>query len=311
MSKIAIIGCGFVGSTIAYTLACTGFATEIVLVDIDRNKAEGDALDISHGMSLIKPVDVYAGEISDIKGADIVVVTAGINRSPNKSRLELVRDNVEIYKNLIPKLMKANDTGIYIIVSNPVDILTYVAGKISSLPQNRIIGSGTVLDSSRFRYLLSSELNIDPRNVHGYIIGEHGDSELAAWSATNVSGMSIEDYCEMIGFNLNNEVKSKIENDVRKSGFHVIKKKGATYYAVSLAVIRIIECIIRNENSILPVSTLINGQYGVTDVALSLPTVVHSDGAGRVLEINLEECEIEAFRKSADLMKQIIKEVGF
>lgn len=311
MSKIAIIGCGFVGSTISYTLAFTGFASEIVLIDVDKNKAEGDALDISHGISLIKPVYVYPGDIEDVKGADIIVITAGKNRTPGKNRLELVKENIEIYKELIPRLEKINSEAIYLIVSNPVDILTYVTGKISSIPSSKIIGSGTVLDTSRFRYLLSREINVDPRNIHGYIIGEHGDSQLATWSTTSVSSMNVEKYCKAIGFDLNTKLKSEIENNVRLSGAEVIEKKGATYYAIALAVIRIIECIIRNEKSILPVSTLINGEYGITEVALSLPTIISSNGVLKTLEIDLNEDEIKAFLESASKLKNIIKEVGF
>ena len=311
MSKIAIIGCGFVGSTIGYTLACSGFAREIVLIDLDRNKAEGDALDIAHGMPLIKPVEIYSGGIEDVKGANIIVITAGINRTPEKSRLELVKDNVEIYKNLIPRLVNVNSDAIYLIVSNPVDILTYVTQKISGLPKGKVIGSGTVLDSSRFRYLLSKEIGVDPRNIHGYIIGEHGDSELATWSTTTVSGMGIDDYCKTVGFNLTNEVKLNIEDSVRKSGFEVINKKGATYYAIALAVIRVIECIIRDEKSILTVSSLINGEYGVEDVALSLPSLVSREGVVKTLELKLNDDEIRAFTESANIIKKITKEVGF
>ncbi len=311
MSKIAIIGCGFVGSTIGYTLACSGITREIVLIDLDKDKAEGDALDIAHGVPLIKPVEIYSGGIEDVKDASIIVITAGINRTPEKTRLELVKDNVEIYKNLIPKLVKVNSDAIYLIVSNPVDILTYVTQKISGLPKEKVIGSGTVLDSSRFRYLLSKEVEVDPRNIHGYIIGEHGDSEIATWSKTTVSGMLIDDYCKTIGFNLTNEIKSKIEDNVRKSGFEVINKKGATYYAIALAVIRVIECIIRDEKSILTVSSIINGEYGVENVALSLPSIVSKDGVAKTLELNLNDDEIRGFRESANIIKKIIKEVGF
>ncbi|KMT21171.1 L-lactate dehydrogenase [Clostridium cylindrosporum] len=311
MSKVAIIGCGFVGSTIAYTLAHTGLAREIVLIDINNDKAEGEALDIGHGIPLIKPVEIYSGSIKDVKDADVIVITAGKNRTPGKTRLELALDNVNIFKDLIPKLVAENNKAIYLIVSNPVDVLTYITCKISGLPSSKVIGSGTMLDSSRFRYLLSNELDIDARNIHGYIIGEHGDSEVATWSSTNISGIDIDDYCKMVGIKLDEDIKDKIENNIKTAGSEVINKKGATYYAISLAVIRIIECIVRDEKSILEVSSLIQGQYGIEDVSLSLPTIISSNGVERALEIKLDDEEMKSFRESAEIMKKTIKDVGF
>lgn len=309
MSKVSIIGSGFVGATTAYTLALSGTVTDIVLIDINKDKAEGDALDISHGVPLISPVEVYAGDYEDAKGSDIIIITAGAAQKPGETRLDLVKKNTAIFKDMVAKLLKVNDKAIYLIVTNPVDILTYITYRISGLPYGRVLGSGTVLDSSRFRYLLSRHCNIDPRNIHGYIIGEHGDTELAAWSITNIAGTPIDNYCNLCGKACEKDFRDEIFEDVVKAAYKIIDKKGATYYAVALAVRRIVEAIFRNENSILTVSSPLTGQYGVTDVALSLPSIVGQSGVVKVLDLPLSDEEIKAFRNSADTMKRVIKEL--
>ncbi|WP_442878399.1 L-lactate dehydrogenase [Clostridium sp.] len=311
MSKIGIIGCGFVGSTIAYTLAVTGLVNEIVIVDLNKEKADGDALDISHGISLVKPIDIYAGDISDLKDCNIIVLTAGVNRVPSSSRLELTRDNVNIFKSLIPEIASVNEDAIYLVVSNPVDVLTYVTHKILGKDHRKVIGSGTVLDSSRYRYILSRCLDIDPRNIHAYIIGEHGDTEFPVWSSTSICGMSLSEYCAFAGNSLTCDNKIEIEKQVRGCGMEIIKKKGATYYAVAMSVMRIIECILRDERSILPVSSLINGCYGIRDVSLSLPTILSSDGVDKVIETTLSDSEINKLIHSANTLKEVIRGVGF
>ncbi|WKV10057.1 L-lactate dehydrogenase [Thermoanaerobacterium sp. CMT5567-10] len=309
MSKVAIIGSGFVGATSAFTLALSGTVTDIVLVDLNKDKAIGDALDISHGIPLIQPVNVYAGDYKDIEGADVVVVTAGAAQKPGESRLDLVKKNTSIFKSMIPELLKYNDKAIYLIVTNPVDILTYVTYKIAKLPWGRVFGSGTVLDSSRFRYLLSKHCNIDPRNVHGRIIGEHGDTEFAAWSITNISGITFNEYCNLCGQACNTNFREEVENEVVNAAYKIIDKKGATYYAVAVAVRRIVECIIRDENSILTVSSPLNGQYGVRDVSLSLPSIVGKNGVARILDLPLADYEVEKFRRSASVMADVIKQL--
>jgi L-lactate dehydrogenase len=309
MSKISIIGSGFVGATTAYTLALSGIAKTIVLIDINKDKAEGDALDISHGVPFISPVELYAGDYSDVSGSDIIIITAGAAQKPGETRLDLVKRNTMIFKDIVAKLIKVNDTAIYLIVTNPVDILTYVTYKISGLPYGRVLGSGTVLDSARFRYLLSKHCNIDPRNIHGYIIGEHGDSELAAWSITNIAGIPIDNYCNLCGKACEKDFREEIFNNVVRAAYTIIEKKGATYYAVALAVRRIVEAIFRDENSILTVSSPLTGQYGVTNVALSLPTVVGRNGIVNILELPLSQEEIAAFRRSAEIIKSVIQEL--
>ncbi|AIS51436.1 L-lactate dehydrogenase Ldh [Thermoanaerobacter kivui] len=309
MSKISVIGSGFVGATTAYTLALSGIAKTIVLIDINKDKAKGDALDISHGVPFISPVEVYAGDYSDAEGSDIIIITAGAAQKPGETRLDLVKRNTMIFKDIVAKLIKVNDTAIYLIVTNPVDILTYVTYKISGLPYGRVLGSGTVLDSARFRYLLSKHCNIDPRNIHGYIIGEHGDSELAAWSITNIAGVPIDNYCNLCGKACEKNFREEIFNNVVRAAYTIIDKKGATYYAVALAVRRIVEAIFRDENSILTVSSPLTGQYGVTDVALSLPSVVGRNGIVNILELPLSEEEIAAFKRSAEVISRVTQEL--
>lgn len=309
MSKVAIVGSGFVGATSAFTLAASGTVTEIVLIDINRNKAMGDALDISHGVPLMRPVDVYAGDYSDAKGSDIVIITAGANQKPGETRLDLVKKNTAIFKEMIPKLLSVNDKALYLIVTNPVDVLTYVTHKISGLPRGRVLGSGTVLDSSRFRFLLSRHCGIDPRNIHGYIIGEHGDSELAAWSLTNVAGVPFTEYCTICKSECDANFRRKVVDEVRNAAYKIIENKGATYYAVAMAVRRIVEAITRDEKSILTVSSPLSNIYGVSDVALSVPSIVGKNGVESILELPLDDDEIKAFQKSAEIMANVIKEL--
>ncbi|GFR34700.1 L-lactate dehydrogenase [Thermobrachium celere] len=311
MNKVSIIGSGFVGSTTAFSIAMSGIAQEIVLIDINKDKAEGDALDIGHGIPLMSPANIYAGDFKDVKNSEIIIITAGANQKPGETRLDLVKKNVAIFKDMIPKLVEVNKDAIYLIVTNPVDILTYVTLKISGLPKHKVIGSGTVLDSSRFRYLLSSHYGVDPRNVHGYIIGEHGDSEIAAWSLTNVAGAPIDHFCQICEHPCNGKFKEEILEEVRNSAYKIISKKGATYYAVAVAVKRIVECIARDEKSILTVSSVLNGQYGVNDVALSVPTIVGSNGIEKVLELPLSNEEMAKFNKSAEIMRSVLESVGF
>lgn len=309
MNKVSIIGSGFVGATTAYTLALSGTANEIVIVDINREKAEGDALDIGHAVPLIQPVDVYAGDYSDIKGSDVVIIAAGANSKPGENRLDLTSRNTAVFKSIVPNLLKENDRAIYLIVTNPVDILTYITKRISGLPSKRVIGSGTVLDSSRLRYLLSRHLSVDPRNVHGYIIGEHGDSELAAWSITNIAGTLIDDYCTLSGKKCDKQFKEQSARTVKESAYKIIEKKGATYYGVATAVRRIVECILRDEMSILTVSSTLEGQYGISDVSLSLPSIVGIHGIEQILELPISGEEVSKLRESAGMMSSIINQL--
>ncbi len=311
--KITIVGAGAVGSATAYTLMLSGLVSELVLIDINRNKAEGDALDMNHGISFVSPMKISAGEYSDIKGSDMVIITAGANQEPHERRTDLLRRNAKILESVIEQVTRfcGSDT-ILMIVTNPVDILTYITYKISGFSQNHVLGSGTVLDTSRLKYLLGEYTNVDVRNTHTYIIGEHGDSEVAAWSATSVAGMEIDNFCGFSG-NCDSPKPNREEmyETVKNSAYEIIKKKGATSYAIALAVKRITECIIGNERSILTVSSLLRGEYGIEGMCLSVPTVVSRDGASRILEIPFSDDEIRGLRSSADKLKKLAREIGY
>lgn len=305
--KVAIIGCGFVGSSSAFALMQSGLFSEIVLIDADQDRAEGEALDISHGLPFAKPMKIYAGSYNDIVDAAIIVITAGAGQKPGETRLDLVKKNVGIFKSIIPEIKKRDCGGILLIVANPVDILTYAAAKLSGFPENRVFGSGTVLDSARLKYLLGEHLSIDNRSVHAFIIGEHGDSEIAAWSSANVSGIPLQDFCEMRGFYQHEESMRKIAEDVKNSAYEIIEKKHATYYGIAMSVRRICEAIIRDEKSILPVSSIQHGEYGIEGVSLSMPAIVGRDGVERDVPIELNEAEKEALRKSAETLKDVLE----
>ena len=309
--KVAIIGCGFVGSSSAFALMQSGLFSEMVLIDADVNRAEGEALDISHGLPFAKPMKIYAGGYEDIADAAIVIVTAGAGQKPGETRLDLVKKNVEIFKSIIPEIAKQDFKGILLIVANPVDILTYVAAKLSKLPQGRVFGSGTVLDSARLKYLLGEHLDVDNRSVHAFIIGEHGDSEMAAWSSANVSGIPLNDFCEMRGYFKHEESMKKILEEVKNSAYEIIEKKHATYYGIAMSVRRICEAIIRDERSILPVSSIQKGEYGIENVALSIPAIVGREGVEKVVPIKLSDTEKKELIKSAETLKNVLGTVEF
>ena len=306
IKKAAVIGCGFVGASTAFNLIQKGLFSELVLLDVDQRKAEGEAMDLSHGRPFAHPMKIYAGTYDDISDCSLIIITAGANQKPGETRLDLVHKNVAIFKSIIPEITKRNFEGILLIVANPVDILTHAALKISRYPKERVIGSGTVLDSARFRYLLSEHLNVDSRSVHAYIIGEHGDSELAVWSGANVSGIDINNFCELRGHYRHDESMQQIYKNVRDSGYEIIARKGATYYGVAMAVGRIVESIVYNEHSVLPVSSLMQGEYGLEDLCISVPTIVSQNGAEQVLEIPLNEEEKEQLKKSAEELKKVL-----
>ena len=306
--KIAVVGAGNVGSTIAYTLMMSGLVSEIVLLDINKDKAEGDAMDMNHGVSFVSPVRVVAGDYSDIAGSDMVIITAGANQKEGEKRTDLLRRNAEIFKDIINNILRyCHDDTILQVVTNPVDILTYITCKISGFSKHNVIGSGTVLDTSRLKYLIGQKANVDVRNVHTYIIGEHGDSEVAAWSVTSVAGMSVEDYCG----DPHDNYKQVFYEKTKNAAYEIIDKKGSTYYAIALAVKRIAESIIGDENSILTVSSLFDGEYGISDICLSVPTLVGAGGAERIIEIDFSDEEIRGLKHSAETLKSLAREIGF
>ena len=307
--KVAIIGCGFVGSATAFALMQSSLFREMVLIDVDRDRAEGEALDIAHGMPFASPMNIYAGDYADAADADIAIITAGAAQKPGETRLDLVHKNVAIFKSIIPQLTGAGFDGIMLVVSNPVDILTYVALKLSGMPANRVIGSGTVLDSARFKYILGQHLGVDPRNVHARIIGEHGDSEIAIWSTANVSGIPVNDFCELRGHFDHDESMRRIAADVKNSAYEIIKKKKATYYGIAMSVKRICEAIMRDEKPILTVSSYQDGPYGLHDVVLSMPCVVGRGGVDYQVPHPLDEHETTRLHESARTLHEIIDQL--
>jgi L-lactate dehydrogenase len=307
IQKAAIVGCGFVGSATAFSLVHKGLFSELVLIDADRKKAEGEAMDLSHGRPFVHPMKIYAGDYDDISDCSLIIITAGANQKPGETRLDLVHKNVRIFQSIIPEITKRDFEGILLVVANPVDILTYAALKISGYPKERVFGSGTVLDSARFRYLLSEHLEVDSRSVHAMIIGEHGDSELAVWSGANVAGIPINDFCELKGFYSHQESMEEIYCRVRDSAYEIIQRKGATYYGVAMAVSRIAESIIRDEHAVLPVSTFLEGQYGLSGLCISVPTIVSQEGAEKALEIPLSKEEMENLNQSAGELAAVIQ----
>ncbi|ABN51583.1 MAG TPA: L-lactate dehydrogenase [Hungateiclostridium thermocellum] len=308
-SKVAIIGAGFVGASAAFTMALRQTANELVLIDVFKEKAIGEAMDINHGLPFMGQMSLYAGDYSDVKDCDVIVVTAGANRKPGETRLDLAKKNVMIAKEVTQNIMKYYNHGVILVVSNPVDIITYMIQKWSGLPVGKVIGSGTVLDSIRFRYLLSEKLGVDVKNVHGYIIGEHGDSQLPLWSCTHIAGKNINEYIDDPKCNFTEEDKKKIAEDVKTAGATIIKNKGATYYGIAVSINTIVETLLKNQNTIRTVGTVINGMYGIEDVAISLPSIVNSEGVQEVLQFNLTPEEEEALRFSAEQVKKVLNEV--
>ena len=307
--KAVMVGCGFVGSASAFALMQSGLFTEMVLIDSNKTKAEGEALDISHGLPFAKPMKIWAGDYDDVSDAGIIIVTAGAGQKPGETRLDLVKKNVGIFRSVIPEIAKRNRDAIMLIVANPVDVLTYAAAKFSGYPEGRVIGTGTVLDTARLKYLLGQHLAVDPRAVHAFIIGEHGDSEIVAWSCANVSGVPLSDFCEMRGHFDHTGAMRRIAEDVKNSAYEIIEKKSATYYGIAMSVRRVCEAIVRNEESILPVSAVRRGEYGIEGVALSLPAVVGKDGIETTVPLNLSYRETEDLKKSAETLRAVINTI--
>ncbi len=309
MNKVSIIGTGSVGSTIAYTLTVMGLASEIVMIDINNEKALGEALDIRQGTPFCGACSIYAGDYRDAVNSDIVIVTSGIARKPGQSRLELAQTNVNITKQIIPEITKYAPDATYIIVSNPVDILTYTFYKMSGLPENRIIGSGTILDTARLRSRLSEYYNINQSNVHAYVFGEHGDSSFIPWSVANISNVPIKECKKLIttpGINTPELDFGEIEQYVRKSGARVIARKGATFYAVSVSVCHICKCLLGGIDTTMTVSTMMHGEYGIENVALSTLNMVGHEGVRGKVNVPMTDEEVKLLRKSADTLKDVI-----
>ena len=307
--KIVILGAGNVGASIAYTLTVQGVASEIVLIDINFNKAKGEAMDIIQGTAFCPPVNIYAGQYENAKDADIVIVTVGAARKPGQSRIDLAQGNVNIVKQVMPQIIPYAPHAVYVVVSNPVDIITYVFMKISGIPENQIIGSGTALDTARLRFGLASHFNIAQKNIHAYVFGEHGDSSFIPWSCAEVSGAKLDDYVELM--HALPVDKDAMAEYVHKSGGEIIKNKGATFYAVTVSVCRLCSMLLSAYNSIVTVSTMMHGEYGLEDVCISTLAIVGPNGVQGKLPVKLTEDEMQKLHASADKLKETIGQIYF
>jgi L-lactate dehydrogenase len=305
-TRVAVVGAGNVGATFAYALLLSGWAAEIVLIDANRAKAEGEAMDLNHAVPFTHPTHVWAGDFSDCAGAAVTILAAGANTKPGESRLAPVIKNAEIWRDIVPKVVKHSPEGILLVATNPVDVLTYTAWKLSGLPPQRVIGSGTILDTSRFRYLLSQHFRVDARSVHAYIIGEHGDSEVPVWSLANIAGMHLPQFCKAQGMQYDLPAMEEIFQETRTAAYSIIERKGATFYAVAAGLMRVTQAILRDQKTVLSVSSLVHDYYGISDVCFSLPTVLGRRGVEEVLRMELNEDEIGKLRHSAEVLKDTI-----
>ncbi len=296
---MGLVGTGLVGSSFAYALIIRGIASELVLVDANMDKAVGEMMDFTHGLSFTRPMKITAGSYEDLADAQVVVIAAGASQKPGESRLNLLARNARIFRTVVPEVVRRNPGGIIVIATNPVDILTFISQKESGLAPGRVIGSGTILDTSRFRFMLGQYYGVDARSVHAYIVGEHGDSEIPLWSLANIGGVRLQEFAPLKNRSYNQEEMDRLFLEVRDAAYEIIKRKGSTYYAIGLGLLSIVEAIVGDHRSVLSVSTLMTGQYGVRDICLSLPCVVGANGVEEVLTLNLSQEEENGFRNSA------------
>ncbi|HSG46121.1 MAG TPA: L-lactate dehydrogenase [Anaerolineales bacterium] len=304
--KVAIIGTGRVGASCAYALQMSGLASEIILINANRRRAEGEAMDINHGSQFTKPVRVWSGDYKNCRDADIVVLTAGTSQRPGDTRLDLLKNNASILQRMLAPALRYLEDTILIVAANPVDVLTYLTWQMTGLPSHQIIGSGTILDTARFRFLLGQHFRIDTHSVHAYIIGEHGDSQVPVWSLANIAGMRLDEYAHLNGDPLDVSQREKISENTRRAAYEIIHRKGATYYAIAAGLVRIIEAIVRDENSVLTVSGITNGVHGLNNLALSLPSVINRQGIAKTLDLPLSGEEDAGLKRSAQIIHDAI-----
>ncbi|WP_044337891.1 L-lactate dehydrogenase [Rossellomorea aquimaris] len=305
-NKVALIGTGFVGSSYAFALLNQGIAHELVMIDLNKEKADGDARDLNHGLAFASPMKISAGDYSDCKDADLVVITAGANQQPGETRLDLVEKNVKIFKNIVDSVMDSGFNGIFLVATNPVDILTYATWKFSGLPKERVIGSGTILDTARLRYLVGEHFDIDTRNIHAYIMGEHGDTEFPVWSHTTVGASHLSELIDLHRDDVQKQLDDIFIN-VRDAAYHIIERKGATYYGIAMGLARITKAVFNNENSILTVSALLEGEYQQDDIYIGVPAIINREGIRKVVELPLNDKEKAQFAHSAETLKHVMK----
>jgi L-lactate dehydrogenase len=307
--KVGLIGTGMVGASFAYSLMQRGVADELVLIDTDRARAEGEMMDLNHGLSFVRQMRIIAGDYADLADADVIVISAGIGQRPGQTRLELLQTNADIFHKIVPQITAVNQEGIIVVATNPVDILTYISAQIVGLEHTRVLGSGTVLDTARLRYLLSQHYGIDSRSVHAYVVGEHGDSELALWSLANIAGVRLPDFVGCNGQGYDEAALDRIFDLTRNAAYEIIQRKKATYYAIGLGLLSIVEAILRDQHTVMTVSSPLSGEYGVSDISISMPTIVGRRGAEKVLDLPLSEAELEAFQASAQTLKERLSQL--
>lgn len=307
--KVVVIGAGSVGATYTYALMHTGLAGQIVLIDPDKKRVEGEVMDLEHGLAFVQPVEIRDGDYSDCADANLIVITAGTKQTTSQSRLELVQRNADIVKSICDEIKKCESDAVLLVVTNPVDTLTQLALRQLNWPRQRVIGSGTVLDTARFRSMLSHHCGIDTRNVHAYVLGEHGDSEVAAWSMTHIAGIPMKDYCAICQGCDSKKTHKELAKRVRDSAYHIIDYKGSTYYAIGLSMRRISEAILRNEHSILTISLLLQGEYGIDDICLSVPCVIGENGVERIITAPLSKEEQAALNASAQILRKVFDSI--
>jgi len=308
-AKVALVGTGMVGATFAYRLIESGLVSELAMTDVDLRRAEGEMMDLNHALPFEHNCQIRAGDYSVLEGAGLVVITAGVAQKPGETRRELVGRNVAIFRQIIPEILRYAPDALLIIATNPVDIMTYVALKLSNLAPGRVIGSGTILDTARFRYLLGNYYKVDPHSVHAYIIGEHGDSEVPVWSTANIGGVTLEEYSRLLGKPFNQAELDGLFEEVRTAAYQIIERKKATYYAIASGLLRLVEAVLRDQATVFSVSVLQSGQYGVEDICLSLPAVIGRGGISHIIQIPLDEQETQKFQDSAQVLKELAAKI--
>ena len=308
--RVAVVGVGNVGATFAYALLLSGLAAEIVLIDANHSKAEGEAMDLNHAVPFTHPTRVWAGGYEDCAGASVTVLAAGANQKPGETRIDLIKKNAAIWQKIVPEVARHNPQGILLVATNPVDVLTYAAWKLAGLPAEKVIGSGTILDTARFRYLLSQHFKVDARSVHAYIIGEHGDSEVPVWSSANIAGIRLPQFCQSQGLTYDRQAMEDIFVQTRDAAYRIIERKGATYYAVAAGLMLIVQAVLRDQRTVLSVSSLIRDYHGLQDVSFSLPAVIDRRGVDNIVRLELDAGEIERLRHSANILKRTIQSLG-
>jgi L-lactate dehydrogenase len=307
--KVGLIGTGMVGASFAYSLMQRSVADELVLIDADRARAEGEMMDLNHGMPFVRPMRIIAGDYADLADADVIVISAGVGQRPGQTRLELLQTNAGIFRQIVPRITEVNDEGIIVVATNPVDILTYISAEIAGLDHCRVVGSGTVLDTARLRYMLGVHYGIDPRSVHAYVVGEHGDSELALWSLANIASVRLADFVGANGQGYDRAALDRIFDQTRNAAYEIIQRKKATYYAIGLSLLVIVEAILRDQHTVMTVSSPLSGAYGVDGIAISMPAIVGREGVEEVLNLPLSQAELRAFQASAQTLKGRLSEL--